>query len=333
LKISFLSGQDFANVLTEYSFCLNKHSDIKSKSICTMEHPFKYKIEHDYNINNCNITQLQEIKEWILGSDVLILSEESPLNNTYQMLEIVNHVLGINLLQLNKKIIIWHPGSNYRNNFHYYNNHPLRGKVYKHLYAIDLYRLSPKNKNDLPLLPYQYFDFNYDTFISKFKEKLNNPPWTILHIPSNASIKGTSIFELVIDNLDLDSKLLKYKVLQNIPYTKVIEEKKKSIFYLDQINEECGGYGLASLEAIFSSNLTFSTMNNSPDSMYRLTNKHETPVVPLSSNIKEVEEILTDYIKNISKESLIECMQGIGRWVEDTYKPEIIVKQFKEIIG
>lgn len=333
MKISFLSEGDAANVLTEYSHCLNKHSDIKSKSICTIQHPFKYKIEHDYNMSNCNTAQLQEIKEWILDSDVFILNEESVLSNTYRMLGIVNHVLGVDLLQLGKKIIIWHPGSNYRNNHHYYNKHPLRDKVYKHLYAIDLYRLSPKSENDLPLLPYQYFDFNYDNFMSNFKKKLNNPPWTILHIPSNASIKGTSTFKQVIDNLDLDSKLLKYKVLQNIPYTEVIEEKQKSIFYLDQINEECGGYGLASLEAIFLSNLTFSTMNNCSDSMYRLTNKHETPVVPLSSNVEEVKEILTDYVKNISKESLIECMQGIGKWVEDTYKPEIVVKQFKEIIG
>ena len=65
-KITFLAIKDYANVLTEYSYCLNKCANkIESKSICTIPHKFKYKIKHDYNINKCNTQQLQEVKNWI----------------------------------------------------------------------------------------------------------------------------------------------------------------------------------------------------------------------------------------------------------------------------
>ena len=332
MKITFIAEGDAANVLTEYSHCINKHSnDIESKVICIFAHPFNYKIKHDINLDDCNKDQLDKVKQIINDSDIIIFAEEGFSHNRYKTIDIFDKALNINLLDLDKKVIIWHPGSNYREKYHYYN--PLRNKIYKHLYAIDLFRLSPKRDNDTPLLPYQYFNFNYNNYILKFKQKLSNPPWTILHIPSNTSIKGTSMLETAILNLDLDPKQYKYKVLQNIPYSEVIKEKEKSLFYLDQINEICGGYGLASLEALLLSNFTFSTINNSSDSLFKLTGKHETPVVPLTSNEEELKEILTQFIKNISKESMIEYMQGIGKWIKDAYTPKNIVKQFKELIA
>ena len=334
MKITFLAEGDAANVLTEYSHCINKHSDnIQSTVICSFAHPFNYKIKHDINLHDCNSDQLDRVKQIIIESDIIIFAEEGLLYNRYKTIDVFNRAININLLELGKKVIIWHPGTNYRENYHTYNNHPLRNKIYKHLYAIDLYRLSPKKDNDTPLLPYQYFNFNYSNYIKMFKQKLSNLPWTILHIPSNASIKGTSMLQTAINKLDLDPKQYKYKVLQNISHSEVIIEKQKSLFYLDQINETCGGYGLASLEALLLSNLTFSTINNSSDSLYKLTGKYETPVIPLTNNERELKETLTQFIKNISKEEMLDYIQGIGKWIEDAYSPKNIVKQFKELIA
>tara|TARA_R100000734_G_C3317260_1_gene110230 strand:+ start:169 stop:1176 length:1008 start_codon:yes stop_codon:yes gene_type:complete len=335
MKISFLSIADFANVLTEYSYCLNKHSDdIVSKSICIEKHPYNYTTPHDYDLSTYNKKDIEDSKKFLLESDYIIFSEEYATQNLYTTIEKFSSIYHLNLFDIDAKFCIWHPGTCYRDSFRYYNIHPLRDKIFKHFYAIDLYRLSPKNNNDLPLLPYQYIkEFNFKNFIDTFKKKIDTLPWTILHIPSKASIKGTSTFNSIISSLNLDPKLFKYKVLQNIPYSEVIKEKEKSLFYLDQINETCGGYGLASLEALLLSNLTFSTINNSSDSLYKLTGKYETPVVPLTSNEEELREILTQFIKNISKESMIEYMQGVGMWIEDAYNPKNIVKQFKELIA
>ena len=60
MRISFLSIVDYANVLTEYSYCLNKHSkDIESKSICFQKHPFNYSIQHDYDLETCDKIKIE----------------------------------------------------------------------------------------------------------------------------------------------------------------------------------------------------------------------------------------------------------------------------------
>lgn len=46
-KITFLAHMDYANVLTEWSLCINMHSEINSMIICNVEHPFNYKMQHD----------------------------------------------------------------------------------------------------------------------------------------------------------------------------------------------------------------------------------------------------------------------------------------------
>ena len=143
MKISFISNKDFANVLTEYSYCLNKHSEnIECKSICFQPHHFNYNIQHDYDLSICSLQQKKEAQQFLQESNIIIFGEEQKGN--YIILNQVKNILGIDLLNSNKKLCIWHAGSIYRNNYNYYNNHPLRNKIFKHLYAIDLYRLSPR---------------------------------------------------------------------------------------------------------------------------------------------------------------------------------------------
>jgi len=226
MKISFISEGDAANVLTEYSHCLNTHSeDIKSKSISFQKHPFNYNIKHDYDINKCSPSELKEVKDWVIDSDVIIFGEEGhPLEPTYRTLRGFSSILEVDLINSNKKIIIWHPGSHYRNNTKFYNEHPQRDKIYKHLYALDLYRLSNKEKNDFPLLPYQYFDFDIKLLLKNFKNKIKKNPQTILHIPSNPTQKRTQEIINSIDTLNLSPKY-NFKVLTNISHLEVIEEK------------------------------------------------------------------------------------------------------------
>lgn len=330
MKISFVSEIDFANVLTEYSFCLNKHSDIKCKSVCLNKHPFNYNIQHDYDLFSCTNKEKIEAKDFIEKSDIIIFGEENKGN--YNILNQIKNILNIDLLRSNKKLIIWHPGSNYRSEYNFYNNHPLRNKIYKHFYGIDLYRLSNKELNDLPIHAYQYVDFNYNKFIEKFKLKLKNKPWVILHIPSKTQTKGTNIINKVINRLDLDPNKFQYKVLTNIPHSVSINEKEKSLFYIDQFFPQgCGGYGVSTLESLFSSNLTFSTINNITDSIFKLTGKYECPVVHLGNNEEELFSILNHFFNNTTNNELIKYMEGIGQWLEQYYSIDSIIKYFKSL--
>ena len=77
MKISFIAENDWANVLTEYAYCLNKHSNnIEAKSICLNPHPYNYKLQHDFDLKSCNEVQKLEAKQFLEESDVIIFGEE-----------------------------------------------------------------------------------------------------------------------------------------------------------------------------------------------------------------------------------------------------------------
>ena len=329
MKISFLADIDYANVLTEYAHLLNESPDIECKSICLKKHIFGYDLQHDYDILSYNSTQIKEVIDYIKDSDYIIFGEEnSHLGTTYWMLDQFKTLTGLDIIELDSKILVWHAGSNYRNNASYYNSHPQKHKLHKSLYGIDLFRLSNKEENDAPIHIYQNFNFNYDKFISDFEIKLNKRPWTILHIPSNVNTKGTQQITESIEALDLDPNEFEYKVLQNLTHPQVIEEKKKSIFYIDQFNSNIGGYGVSTLESVITGNLTFSTINNISDSILYLTGKNEIPLVSLGATQQELYHDLVTHIKVISPELLLEYMMGIGQWMEEFYSPKAITSQF-----
>lgn len=330
MKICFIADNDWANVLAEYSYCLNKHSvNIQAKSICIKAHRFNYNIKHDYVLSTSSTQQKQEALQFLRDSDIIVFSEEAI--GSFIILETYKQILGLDLLYSDKKLLIWHPGTLYRQNFNFYNNHPLRDKIHKHLYAIDLYRLSPKNNNDTPLFPYQYVDFSYDRFISGFKSKLKKKPWTILHIPSNAAIKGTDSINASISNLNLDCTEFNYRVLTKVPHSVVMREKQKSLFYIDQVNVN-GGYGIASLEAIFLSNLTFSSSHYILDSIEKLTGKTELPLISLDVDLQKTQATFKEFFQNSDEDKLISIMEKFGKWIELYNSPEGIVKHFNDII-
>lgn len=333
MKVSFIADIDYANVLTEYSHCFNKHSDIESKSICLKSHPFNYKIQHDYDLESATLEQRKEALQFITESDCIVFAEEnSNLTSTYWMLDHIKDILGVDILELNSKVCIWHAGSTYRNNATYYNLHPLKHKLHKSLYGIDLYRLSPKSEKDVPIHVYQYFDFDYDQFIADFKLKVSKKPWTVLHIPSNTNTKGTYEINETISQLDLDPNVFEYKNITGIPHPQVIEEKQNSIFYIDQFNPNIGGYGISTLESIINANFTFSTVNNISDSIHYLTGEYEVPLVSLGSSETDLYLTLEEYIKNIDESTLIEYMMGIGQWIETHYSHKVIIQNFKDLL-
>tara|TARA_R100000908_G_scaffold64669_3_gene49374 strand:- start:1690 stop:2682 length:993 start_codon:yes stop_codon:yes gene_type:complete len=329
MKISFLAENDFANVLTEYTYCLNKHSkDIEARSICYRPHPFNYNLQHDYDLEKCNETQKLEAKHFLKKSDVIIFAEEGhPIGNTYRTLREFSNLLGLDLLNLDKKFIIWHPGSHYRANSQFYNNHPLRNKIYKHLYAFDLYKISNKEANDLPFLVYNYIDFNKEKLINNFKNKLKLPKRLISHIPSNTHTKGTDIITNQLVNLPNNVEFI---TDHGISHPKVIEYKMKSLFYIDQFND-WGTYGVAAIEAVLTSNIVFCTLHNTHEAIVKLTGEPILPFVDLETDPSQINSIISTYI-NLPNEILIEMYEGIIQWMEEYYSPKGIINQIKEII-
>jgi len=283
-----------------------------------------------------NQEKILKCTQFIRESDIIVFAEESwegkVPHSTYTTLDQLSSILGFDIFSCDAKFCVWHPGSCYRDVHNFYNNHPLRHKIHKHFYGIDLYRLSNKEPNDIPIHAYQYVDFNYNKFISDFKFKLNKKPWTILHVPSNVNTKGTKQINQSIEDLNLDPNKFQYKALTNIPHPQVIEEKKKSIFYIDQFHPQgIGGYGVSTLESLFNSNVTFSTINNIAESMLELTGKDGCPVISLGTTTGELGTILKALVQNATEEQLIGHMEATGQWLEKYYSTESVINFFKSI--
>ena len=329
MKISFISENDWANVLTEYAHCLNKHSkNIKAKSICVKPHPFNYDIQHDYDLHSCSEEQKLEAKQFLEESNVIIFGEEGGMQPTnYKVLELYKQILEIDLLNSDKKLCIWHPGSHYRNNFSFYNNHPLRDKMYKHLYAFDLYKVSNQTDEDIPFLVYNYVDFNKEQLITNFKNKLKADKKIICHIPSNPSTKGTDVINRSMVDL---SNNLSFFTTTNIPHDEVIKHKSRSLFYIDQFNN-LGTYGVAAVEALLNSNLVFCTLHNTHESITKLTGESILPFVDLGTDPNQIKSIVSTYA-NLPDKDLIEIFEGCVQWVEEYYSPKGILTQIKNII-
>ncbi len=329
MKISFIAENDWANVLTEYACCLNKHSnDIKAKSICFRPHPFNYLLQHDYDLHSCSEEQKLEAKQFLEESDVIIFGEEGhPGESTYRTLREFSNLLGLDLINSGKKLCIWHPGTHYRTNSEFYNNHPLKDKIYKHLYAFDLYKLSNKTDIDLPFLVYNYINFNKEQLITNFKNKLKADKKIICHIPSNPSIKGTDVINKSMVDL---SNNLSFFTTTNIPYAEVIKHKSRSLFYIDQFNN-LGTYGVAAVEAILNSNIVFCTLHNTTEAIIKLTGDPVLPFIDLGKDPNQINSIVSSYT-NLPDKTLIEIYAGIIQWMEEYYSPKGIINQIKNII-
>jgi|TARA_R110000772_G_scaffold191564_1_gene302517 hypothetical protein len=329
MKISFIAENDWANVLTEYTYCLNKHSeDIEAKSICFRPHPFNYSLQHNYDLHLCSEEQKLEAKQFLEESDVIIFGEEGhPLEPTYRALREFSNLLGLDLINSNKKLCIWHAGTHYRQNYQFYNNHPQRNKIHKHLYAFDLYRLSNKTDVDLPFLVYNYIDFNKEQLINNFKNKLEIDKKIICHIPSNPSIKGTDTINKSM--VDLPSNL-SFFTTTNIPHAEAIKYKSKSLFYIDQFNN-LGTYGVAAIEAILNSNIVFCTLHNTAEAIIKLTGEPVLPFIDLGKDPNQINPIVSSYT-NLPDETLIEIYMGIIQWMGEYYSPKGIINQIKNII-
>ena len=323
IKISFLGNCDYANVLTEYSNVINKYSNkYESKVICMKKHPFNYILQHDYDLNE--IKDKTPIKKWLEESEHIIFSEEMGYGD-YNTLFFFIETFSLNIK--NKKISVWHPGSNYRKSIKIFNENPITKTFYKRIYAIDLYRHSPKEKNDVTLLPFKEFNIKYDTYIQNFTNKLKNK--TITHFPSNFKTKGTTDINNVIEH---NSNLEYIFSKERIPNELVIREKNKSVFYVDQFNHY-HSFGVASVEGMISGNIVLCGINNAIEGIKRYDSSVVIPIVNLGTTKESLKSVLLDTI-NKKDEELIKMIKKNYDFLNKCfYGPNVINNIEKNILN
>ena len=318
---------DYANVLTEYSYLVNEYLEgYESKVVCQRKHVFNYEKQHDYDVKgNFN---LDEIKKWVSESEYIIFGEETGMGN-FNILTYYSKLLNINLIK-DKKVCVWHPGTQYRQNYQSFNNNKTNNNFFKRLYAIDLYRLSPKTEKDKTLLPYKFYDIDKEGLLKGFIEKINNPPYIILHCPSNPSKKGTQLITKQINSLGLNKDKFIYKVIHGQPNDIIMNNKNKSLFYIDQFNDR-GGFGVASMESLIKSNFTFSRIDKSLIGLENFYTDKDFPIIDLGTNIESLQNKLKSVFL-LEKEDLIEYAKKYVNDILYFYSPQSMVKDFEKSV-
>ena len=88
---------------------------------------------------------------------------------------------------------------------------------------------------------------------------------------------------------------------------------------------------MASVEALYTQNVTFSTTNNTRDSIYRLTGEYETPIISLGETEEQMQDVLEKNIKNITEEQIMKYAKSTAEWLEKYYSTHSIIERFKNL--
>lgn len=317
-KISFLCFCDYANVLTEYSKIINDYSDkFESRVISLVPHPFKYSLKHDFDLFFESV--IPSAKKWVEDSKYVIFSEEIG-HGTYETLNRVTTKLNIKLTD--KKLSVWHPGTHYRTNYRAFNSNPFNVNLDKIIYAIDLYRLSPKTKKDNVLLPFKNFNIDRDVYLEKMVDKINKNNRLFLHCPSSPEKKGSNAIQQTLNSLK--GKNFNYSMFANQPHDFIMQKKEESLFYIDQFNIE-SSFGVSSVESLICGNVTMCGINNSVDGILRYGSNTNCPIINLGISIDSLKNKLTE-VMDYDKNKLIEISENNINYLLECYHGNSVIK-------
>jgi len=326
-KIAFLAYCDYANVLTEYSNVINTYSDkYESKVICLTKHPFNYSLQHDYDLNTTN--KVGEALKWVGDSEHIIFGEEMGLGQ-YNTLTTFIDKFKININD--KKISVWHPGSNYRKGASNFNANPFNSKLHRRIYALDLYPASPKTNKDIVLLPFKNFDVDFDKYMDNARAKIKQGVKTILHCPSNPSKKGTALIQKLITDSKLDSNKFKFEYITGAPNDVVMRAKENATFYIDQFND-VGSFGVATIESIIAGNIVICKIDKAKEGLGQLNSQSRLPIQHAGTDAETFKKVINQVI-NLDDESLEAMFQdNINYLKEHYYGPNVMTYLEKNLL-
>jgi len=324
-RISFLAWMDYANVLTNISSLINKYSDeYESKVICITPHTFKYSLVHDIDLNDSN---KGEAESWINESTYIIFGEELGFGE-YKTLNLFKDKLNISIED--KKIIVWHPGSHYRHYHQRFNTNLETQNFYKRIYAMDLYRLSPKTHKDTVMLAFIEFSLNKNEYYELAYKKIIHHKKLISHYPSDINKKGTSVINDALGRINLKSLGIEYSFMTGIAHPKIMDKMRNSIFYIDQFGD-IATFGLASIEAMMNGNIVMSSIENTKEGLMRLNKDLEVPVIDLGRNADLIRDKIYEVI-TYDSEMLLKRIDLNFKFLSSNYNGKNVVRRFEQDI-
>lgn len=342
-KVCFIDEMDYANVMTQWSTIINKYSKkYTSKVICWKKHPMNYDLQHDFDTDiNKNINVINNTINWINESEYIIVGDTFFNNFGFsidvqkvitKILKVIFPQKSININYIEKKIILWHPGTIYRNNhnkFTYIN-------CLKVITAPDLYRLSTF-KNTFTYYPMMSNSDSID--ITKImNNKINENKIIISHCPSNPHVKRTDIIDKIVQRVIKGNDRFKYIKFSKVSNKTVMKLKERSLIYIDWFSPKngYGSFGVSSFEALSVGNINLCsifniTENTKIQASKKLGNNNSLPII----DIGNTEEQFYNVLKNVcdkSNEELIKLGIDGYNWMINTNSDLNFYKKFESEI-
>lgn len=328
--ITYLADMDYANVMTEYSNIINKHSKIyQSRVYCNYSHPFNYNLQHDINLNNVIFKDevMEYIKNIILNAEHVIFSDELELLSNLNMND-QNYLKKLNIYKSIKNLHISHPGSTYRSDYKRFNNIEYY-KYKKHFYTPDLIRLNLNRATDYELLQIYINKIDKNTILQSIENRFNQNKLIISHIPSS-HLKGTLKIKKLIDKLFQDNYIKNNYIYitpnNKIAHSDLLNIKLNSTIYIDQYIPEIGTFGVSSLESLSVGNITFASINNIVNKIDILNN-----IIDTTENIDTFYKILYGILylpRPLLKAMAYDSYNNYHKYVSD----EIYVAKIENIL-
>ena len=340
-KIAFVAFEDNANVFTNWCSFINEHSkEHEARSFCFKEHPYRYTLEHHYNISTDSSAKKEEAKKWLSDCDYVIYSEEDQnCYFEYSTAKMFKMVIGINpIFETQAKKIAFYSGTAYRKKSQMFNQ--MDNTCFDRILSpLDLYRLTNKDSKTGCIFMCERTkkssEFIRETIIDRF----NNTSWVISHTPTNRQIKGSDFLLKIMEKIQSKTKNpIKYVEKSGLTPDESLDLKRQSCFYIDTLSIglgilATGAHGISSLEALSYGNLVFSSTYNMEEEAIKkasypiLEGDVEYPVQNLGQTIDSAAHKL-ETILNMDKEKLIEMAIRSYEWYEDTSTPKKFVEKF-----
>lgn len=305
--ITFLSITDWANVLTNINLCLKTSSKYKSICICYDKHRFKYDNNHEYNLKDLckrgenHWKEYNYILEHIKKSEFIIMGYQDP----NMLKKFFNKYLNLYNLIIKKKIINYHASKKYF----------LIDKTKINFIVPEFNNYNKKLYIIIPGMPI-VLDNNIHEILNK---RFQNNKIVITHVNSRndgGKLKGSLIINKIMNEICVYNKNIQYNYISfnSKTFSEIMEIKKKTDIYIDQYNNDIGGFGTSSIEAMKYGCIILCTINKLNESIFEIIEKKNFPILNISGSVNNFKNILIN-ICSYDKRKILDISKKNIDWI------------------
>lgn len=291
---------DYANVWTKFADAYNKQSGTAFgiNVVCNKPHPFEYDIPHQFDWSVSDPATKQTIESWVSTASAFIICDEA-WNQDGDWFSVLN-------IPKTKPTAVFHC-----------NDIPLNTVDPQFNFQIVVPEIEFRSARQKPMLMIpgcpMCVAHNVDGII---RRRRRNPKIIISHANSHtwSNRKGTKIIEAQLELLQKKypnrfefRNVVKGKLL---PHKDIIASKIDTDIFIDQFNNEVGGFGTSTVESLEQGCIVLCTVNNLTKHFWEQFPTF--PVVDISGSENQIAAKVEELIL-LGKEKLCDRMEQVVR--------------------